>query len=152
MRVSLLTYDSRGRVGPLVGLAVRTRELSAGVQVCAPPDCAERLAEVGVPLVTTGLMPAAAGARSVAEKLGIRSVYVSYCHRGDPRRLLCRRQGQPAVLFGRVAAVVHHGGAGRGDAAATRPAEKGRQRGDLSKISLVARGGWPQSVSESPSP
>ena len=30
-------------------------------------------------LVATGLMPAAAGARSVAEKLGIHSVYVSYC-------------------------------------------------------------------------
>jgi vancomycin aglycone glucosyltransferase len=88
--------------------------------VCAPPDCAERLAEVGVPLVpvgepvrtlvhgaappsmadvprriaeliaawfdkvaaaaegcdalvASGLMPAAAGARSVAEKLGIHS-------------------------------------------------------------------------------
>ena len=30
-------------------------------------------------LVASGLMPAVAGARSVAEKLGIRSVYVSYC-------------------------------------------------------------------------
>jgi vancomycin aglycone glucosyltransferase len=30
-------------------------------------------------LVATGLMPAAAGARSVAEKLDIRSVYASYC-------------------------------------------------------------------------
>ena len=89
--------------------------------MCAPPDRAERLAEVGVPLVSVGqpvygatppsadvprraagliaaqfdkvaaaaegcdavvatsLMPAVAGARSVAEKLGIRSVYVSYC-------------------------------------------------------------------------
>ena len=94
--------------------------------MCAPPDCAERLAEVGVPLVpvgrpvrslvhratppsaadvprraaeliaaqfdtvaaaaegcdalvASGLMPAAAGARSVAEKLGIRYVYVSFC-------------------------------------------------------------------------
>jgi vancomycin aglycone glucosyltransferase len=94
--------------------------------MCAPPDCAERLAEVGVPLVpvgppvrqllhgaappsvadvprlaaeliglqfdrlapaaegcdvlvTTGLMPAVAGARSVAEVLGIYSVFASYC-------------------------------------------------------------------------
>ena len=97
MRVLLSTYDSRGRVGPLVGLAVPTRELGVAV--------------------------------------------------GEVNQ---------QSLFGRVAAVVHHGGAGRGDggrdAAATRPAEKGRQRGDLSKISLVARGGWPQSVSESPSP
>jgi vancomycin aglycone glucosyltransferase len=30
-------------------------------------------------LVASGLMPAAAGARSVAEKLGVRSVCVSYC-------------------------------------------------------------------------
>ena len=122
MRVLLSTYGSRGDVEPLVGLAVRLRELGVEVRLCAPPDCAERLAEVGVPLVpvgqpvhgatppsvadvpriaaeliaaqfdkvaaaaegcealvATGLMPAAAGARSVAEKLGIRSVYASYC-------------------------------------------------------------------------
>jgi vancomycin aglycone glucosyltransferase len=122
----LSTYDSRGGVEPLAALAVRLRELGAEALVCAPPDCAERLAEVGVPLVpvgppvrpfvhgatppsaadvpriaaelmavwfdkvaaaaegcdavvASGLTPAAAGARSVAEKLGIRSVYVSYC-------------------------------------------------------------------------
>jgi vancomycin aglycone glucosyltransferase len=124
--VLLSTYDSRGGVEPLVALAVRLRELGAEVRMCAPPDCAERLAEVGVPLVpvgepvrdlvhgatppsaadvprraaeliaaqfdtlapaaegcdavvASGLVPAAAGARSVAEKLGIRSVHVSYC-------------------------------------------------------------------------
>ncbi|MGH3812464.1 MAG: glycosyltransferase, partial [Pseudonocardiaceae bacterium] len=54
MRVLLSTYDSRGGVEPLVGLAVRLRELGAEVRVCAPPDCAERLAEVGVPLVPVG--------------------------------------------------------------------------------------------------
>ncbi len=105
---------------------MRLRELGAEVQVCAPPDCAERLAEVGVPmvpvgqpvrplvhgatppsaadvprraadliaaqfdklaaaaegcdaLVASGLMPAVAAARSVAEKLAIGSVHVSYC-------------------------------------------------------------------------
>jgi vancomycin aglycone glucosyltransferase len=94
--------------------------------MCAPPDCAERLAEVGVPLVpvgepvhqlvhgttppskvdvprvasdliatqlekltaaaegsdavvASGVVPAVVGARSVAEKLGIRSVHVNYC-------------------------------------------------------------------------
>ena len=125
MRALLSTYGGRGDVEPLVGLAVRLRALGAEVRVCAPPDCAERLAEVGVPLVpvgppvrplvhgptppsaadvprlaaeiiaaqfdtlaaaaegcdalvVTGLMPAAGGAQSVAEKLGIRSVYVSY--------------------------------------------------------------------------
>jgi len=126
VRVLLSTYDSRGGVEPLVALAVRLRELGAEVQVCAPPDCAERLAEVGVPLmpagepvralvhratppspddvprltaeliatwfdkvaaaaegcdalVASGVIPAAVGARSVAEKLGIHSVHVSYC-------------------------------------------------------------------------
>ena len=126
MRVLLSTYDSRGGVEPLVALAVRLQELGAEALVCAPPDCAERLAEVGVPLVpagepvralvhgtkppspddvprltaeliatwfdkvaaaaegcdalvASGVIPAAVGARSVAEKLGIHSVHVSYC-------------------------------------------------------------------------
>jgi len=126
MRVLLSTYDSRGGIEPLVALAVRLGEIGAEARVCAPPDCAERLAEVGVPLVpvgqpvrplvhgatppsvadvprlaaeliaaqfdklaasaegcdalvASGLMPAVAGARSVAEQLGIRSVHVSYC-------------------------------------------------------------------------
>jgi vancomycin aglycone glucosyltransferase len=126
MRVLLSTYDSRGGVEPLAALAVRLRALGAEALVCAPPDCAERLAEVGVPLVpagepvralvhratppspadvprltaeliatwfdkvaaaaegcdalvASGVIPAAAGARSVAEKLGIPCVHVSYC-------------------------------------------------------------------------
>ena len=132
MRVLLSTYGGRGDVEPLVGLAVRLRELGAKVRICAPPDfsgldrCAERLAAVGVPLVSagppvrplvqgaarpsppdlprlaaeimavqfdkldaaaegcdalvaSGLLPAAASARSVTEKLGIRYVYAAYC-------------------------------------------------------------------------
>jgi vancomycin aglycone glucosyltransferase len=56
MRVLLSTYDSRGGVEPLVGLAVRLRALGAEARVCAPPDeeFAERLAGVGVPLVPFG--------------------------------------------------------------------------------------------------
>ncbi len=54
MRVLLSTYDSRGGVEPLLGLAVALRERDAQVQVCAPPDCTERLAEVGVALVPVG--------------------------------------------------------------------------------------------------
>src|SRR2546430_95743 len=54
MRVLLSTYDSRGGVEPLAALAVRSQELGAEALVCAPPDCAERLAEVGVPLVPVG--------------------------------------------------------------------------------------------------
>src|SRR5215813_3274710 len=126
MRVLLSTYDSRGGVEPLLGLAVQLRALGAEVLMCGPPDCSDRLADVGVPmvpvgepvrqlvhgakppsmddvprriselivawfdnvtdaaegcdaLVATGLMPAAAGARSIVEKLGIHSVHVSYC-------------------------------------------------------------------------
>ena len=127
MRVLLSTYDSRGGVEPLVGLAVQLRALDAEVRVCGPPDeeFAERLAGFGVPLVpfgesvramstaatppseaelrrhidgliaaqfdtvagaaegcdvlvATALPWTAAGARSAAEKLGIRYVYASY--------------------------------------------------------------------------
>jgi vancomycin aglycone glucosyltransferase len=35
MRVLLSTYDSPGGVEPLLGLAVRLRELGAEVRVCA---------------------------------------------------------------------------------------------------------------------
>jgi vancomycin aglycone glucosyltransferase len=45
---------SRGGFEPLVALAVQLRVLGAEVRVCAPPDSAERLAEVGVPLVPVG--------------------------------------------------------------------------------------------------
>ena len=123
MRVVLSSYGSRGDVEPLVALALRLRELGAEVRVCAPPDFAPRLADIGVPfvpagpsaraltkaappasslperaarviasqfeavtaaaegcdaLVATGMMPAAAGALSVAERLGIRSVSVTF--------------------------------------------------------------------------
>ncbi len=67
MRVLLSTYGSRGDVEPMVGLAVQLRALGAEAWVCAPPDFAELLARVGVPLVpvgqpvrplVTGVMPA----------------------------------------------------------------------------------------------
>ncbi len=54
MRVLLSTYGSRGDVEPMVGLAVRLRALGVEVRVCAPPDFAELLAGVGVPLVPEG--------------------------------------------------------------------------------------------------
>jgi vancomycin aglycone glucosyltransferase len=54
MRVLLSTYGSRGDVEPMVGLAVQSRALGAQVRVCAPPDFAELLAGVGVPLVPIG--------------------------------------------------------------------------------------------------
>ena len=65
MRVVMSTYDSRGGVEPVVALAVQLRALGAEVRVCAPPDCAERLAEVGVPLMPVGqpVHPLVHGAR-----------------------------------------------------------------------------------------
>ncbi|MCL7494795.1 glycosyltransferase [Streptomyces decoyicus] len=54
MRVLLSTYGSRGDVEPLVALAAGLRELGAQARVCAPPDCAERLAEADVPYVPLG--------------------------------------------------------------------------------------------------
>ena len=46
MRVLLSMYESHEDVEPMVGLAVRLRALGAEVGVCAPPDCAEQLAEM----------------------------------------------------------------------------------------------------------
>ena len=54
MRVLLSTFGSRGDVEPIVGLAVQLRALGAEVRVCAPPDFAELLARVDVPLVVAG--------------------------------------------------------------------------------------------------
>ncbi|MFJ2931271.1 glycosyltransferase [Streptomyces sp. NPDC087219] len=127
MRVVLSTYGGRGSVEPMVGLAVRLRELGAEVRVCAPPDeefvdlfagigvspvpvgrpvrpmvasvepgstvgLAQRAAELIAAqfgtvaataegcdaIVATGPLPVTAGARSVAEKLGIRYVHASH--------------------------------------------------------------------------
>ena len=54
MRVLLSTCGSRGDVEPLIGVAVQVRALGAELRVCAPPDCAERPAEAGVPVVPVG--------------------------------------------------------------------------------------------------
>ena len=54
MRVLLSTYGGRGDVEPIVGLAVRLQELGAEVLVCGPEDCADRLAEVDLPLKPIG--------------------------------------------------------------------------------------------------
>ncbi|WP_086728612.1 glycosyltransferase [Streptomyces carpinensis] len=133
MRVVLSTWGSRGDVEPVVGLAVRLRELGAEVRVCAPPDqeFVALLARVGLSLVplgptvrsvvgrerppsaedafrlaaelvaarfdslaaaaegcdallATGLMPA--GARSVADSLGIPYVFACFHTLGLPSR------------------------------------------------------------------
>ncbi|MET7621997.1 glycosyltransferase [Streptomyces sp. NPDC005408] len=148
MRVLLVAYGSRGDVEPMVGLAVQLRELGAEVRVCAPPDFAELLDGVGVPLlpigqpvrpmvkgavtgtapmpaaglpqraaalvattydavaaaaegcdamVATGLFPAAAGARSAAEKLGIPYLFVAYfpTYLPSPHHPPFERPGRP---------------------------------------------------------
>ena len=93
MRVLLSTYGGRGDVEPLAGLAVGLRALGAEVRVCAPPDCAERLAEVGVPLVPVGRSvrqlvrgasrPSMADVPRVAAELIARTV--RQAHRGGRR-------------------------------------------------------------------
>ena len=55
MSVLLSMYRSHEDVEPMAGLAVHSRALGAEVRVCAPPDFAELLARVGVPLVTMGV-------------------------------------------------------------------------------------------------
>ncbi len=50
----LLTYGSRGDVEPVVRLAEQPPTLGAEVRVCAPPDFAELLARIVVPLMSTG--------------------------------------------------------------------------------------------------
>jgi vancomycin aglycone glucosyltransferase len=54
MRVLSSTYGSRGDVERIVELAVQPRTLGAEVRLFAPPDFAELLAGVGVPLVPFG--------------------------------------------------------------------------------------------------
>lgn len=54
VRVLLSTWGSRGDVEPRLGLALALRARSVEVRMCAPPDFAERVAEVGVPFVSLG--------------------------------------------------------------------------------------------------
>ena len=54
MRVLLSTWGSRGDVEPMAGLAVQLREHGAEVRVCAPPDFADQLARIDVPMVAAG--------------------------------------------------------------------------------------------------
>jgi Glycosyltransferase family 28 N-terminal domain len=54
VRVLLSTWGSRGDVEPLLGLALALGGHGVDVRMCAPPDFAERVAEVGVPVVPLG--------------------------------------------------------------------------------------------------
>jgi vancomycin aglycone glucosyltransferase len=55
MRVLFSTWGSRGDVEPIAALAVQLQSLGAQARVCAPPDFAERFAEIGVEMVPMGL-------------------------------------------------------------------------------------------------
>jgi vancomycin aglycone glucosyltransferase len=55
MRVLSPMYGSRGDVEPLVGLTTPLRELGTEAWVGVPPDWAEPLARLGVPLVPMGV-------------------------------------------------------------------------------------------------
>ena len=48
------TWGTRGDVEPLLGLALELRAQGVDVRMCAPPDFAERVAEVGVSFVPMG--------------------------------------------------------------------------------------------------
>jgi vancomycin aglycone glucosyltransferase len=54
MRVLLSTYGSRADAEPIADSRCSLRALGAKVRVCAPPDFAELLARVGMPLVPIG--------------------------------------------------------------------------------------------------
>ena len=54
MRVLLMSCGSRGDVEPMTGLAVQLQARGAEVRMCAPPDFADLLDRIGVPLTPVG--------------------------------------------------------------------------------------------------
>jgi vancomycin aglycone glucosyltransferase len=101
MRVLLTTYGLRGDVEPLVGLAVQLRALGAEVPVCAPPDFAEPLARIGMPLVPVGqpVRPLVTGATppSAADLPRARPSWSPRSSTRSPRR---SREGDAPVATG----------------------------------------------------
>jgi vancomycin aglycone glucosyltransferase len=55
MRVLLSTWGSRGDIEPIAALAVELQAHDGAARVCAPPDFAERFADIGVEMVPMGL-------------------------------------------------------------------------------------------------
>jgi vancomycin aglycone glucosyltransferase len=84
------TYGSGGDVEPMVGLAVQLRARGAEVPVYAPPDFAELLARVGVPLPPVGqpVRPRVTGATppSAADVPGARPSWSPRSSTPSPRR------------------------------------------------------------------
>lgn len=54
MRVVLSTYGSRGDVEPLTALALQLQDLDVDVRLCAPPDFAPAMAELGIAITPLG--------------------------------------------------------------------------------------------------
>jgi hypothetical protein len=100
-REPLLSGRSRGDVEPLLRLALELRAQGVDVRMCAPPDFAERVAEVGVPFVTTHDAP---DLTWIAEAVG-RVPGASTC-----RLEAIRAQGRRALVYrgpGLIARFVH---------------------------------------------
>jgi UDP:flavonoid glycosyltransferase YjiC (YdhE family) len=89
VHVLLSTYDSRGGVQLLVGLAVRLRALGAEVRVCAPPDCAERLAELAA-FLDAGTPPVYVGFGSMRAPKNFARVTIEAIRAQGRRALLSR--------------------------------------------------------------
>jgi vancomycin aglycone glucosyltransferase len=88
----------------MVGFAGALRSLGAEVRVCAPPDFADLLARVGVPLVPAG--------QSVRESVLLGTGWADLALVDDQGDCLAVGEVNQQALFRRVTAVVHHGGAG----------------------------------------
>ncbi len=93
MRVLLSTYGSRGDVEPMLGLAVQLRALGAQVRVCAPPNFAERVAEVGVELVPAGHSARTLAVSAVREAAAGCDVYATF------QQLMLPSQHQPPLMY-----------------------------------------------------
>jgi vancomycin aglycone glucosyltransferase len=116
VRVLLSGYGSRGDVEPLVGLAVQLRALSAQARVCAPPDFAER------PPVYVGfgsmrapkdiVRVAIEAIRAQGRRALVTCGWADLALIDDRDDCFAVGEVNQQALFGRVAAVVHHGGAG----------------------------------------
>jgi vancomycin aglycone glucosyltransferase len=130
MRVLLSTIGSRGDVQPLLALAVELRGLGRQVRLCAPPDFRELAEFCGLPFVPIGPEVHTASAARPARNAMPSPESLQRSPGGDhpappgERVLVLAPWPTPSepsffvgetnlqALLPRVAAIVHHGGAG----------------------------------------
>ncbi|GAA0969158.1 glycosyltransferase [Actinocorallia libanotica] len=111
MRIVLVTYGSRGDVGPVTALARRLAELDVDVQMCAPPDFAELLDGDGVltPLgwpirmLATGRVPGRTSLSDIAADLTAMA-YEAVTGLGEGCAAVVATGSFPAVAGARAAA------------------------------------------------